>query len=177
MNHPIIDRIFIEDLERLLNVHFKKLKCELKGKGQDGITAAQKKALHAWGVNTSGIRYKGTACEIMNLLDKRKAAGLPSPRSLKHGKTDPVFNGLMFRVKKIGHTTTMSPEMFATLTEAEYYAAKRVSPDFDVRIISFKPKYTYALITNNVVRYFPTRKNAEFYQKRNGGKIVRYTCC
>lgn len=173
---PKNERIYVEELETMLGVTFRKTKAEMKGKGQDGITEAQKKYLHGLGINVTGIRYKGEAHQIIKLICDRQKLGLPSIDALKHGAHDPIYKGTIYRVKKLGANITLSPELFSSVTDAEYYIGRRVKPEWDVEIIKFKPKCIWVVENKNGFRYFPSRENAEFIQSRVGGTVVRYVC-
>lgn len=158
------NRLYYWELEEKYKIHFKVLKADLKGKGQDGITAAQKRKLHAIGVNVTGIKYKGTACQIIAAVEN------------KEKYTDAyAWHGPIYRVKKIsGGKTTMSPELFDNPTDAEYYAARRVKPEDDAMIVSYIPYTVWAVISYTGTRYFPTKENAQFVQNRKGGALVCY---
>lgn len=178
------ERMYYNELESILNVHFRVLREELRGKGCDGITAAQKKKLHSLGVNVTGIRYKGTAYQIIRLLESRKKEGKPSILQLRKGITDETLQitKKIYRVKKLTwqivhrkpvQVATMSPELFSSESDAEYYAAKRVVPEDDVVIISYTPQSVWAVV-GKTIRYFPSEENAKFIQKRFGGELLHY---
>lgn len=167
--HVIEDRMYYWQLETEIGVRFSNYKKDYKGKGQDGITAAQKRKLHAMGVNTSGIVYKGQACKIIQVLEARRNNNLPSVSELKFGDSDEKhkYSGLVYRVKVIKpNGSTFSQQVFTNISNAEYHAGK-VKPEFDVEIVSFHPKQMFEI--NGV--YFLKKETAEELAKKHNAKV------
>lgn len=122
------DRLYYWQIEEKYNVKFPMLKNQLKGKGQDGITSAQKRWLWANGVNVTGIKYKGSACAISDFVKR-----------LKENKNE--NKGLYQVIYKINDKWYGSKHLYKTESEAEYEAAKNVPPKYDAKIILYTSSY------------------------------------
>lgn len=158
-------RIYASEAEKIFGVQILG-RDGLSGKGLDGITAKQKKALHALGMNVTGIRYKGEACRAISFLMKREEERRVSLWNIVNGAQPTTKKKQFYRVKKITPDgNKMSPEIFETQTGAEYHAAKLVPPEFDVEIVTF---YTeeYYIVETQTPRYFSNIKSAQIISER-----------
>ena len=153
-------RIYAKEAEKMFGVQI--LGREgLSGRGLDGITVSQKKALQERGMNTTGFRYKGEACRATNILNEREKEHLPSLWDIIDG-ADPIPKEKRFyRVKKITpNGNTMSPEIFTTKNDAEDHAQKMIPEKYDFEIVTFVTAQYYIVETRSH-RYFSTMKNAQ----------------
>lgn len=129
------NRKYYFQLEEEYGIKFPMLKTELKGKGQDGITAAQKRKLWAQGVNVTGIHYKGSACAIISFVETLRET---KPQS-KDTKKDTNLWQVKYRLND--SEWRFSKMLFDNETEAEYQTAKHVPPEYDVQIVQYKDLY------------------------------------
>ena len=148
------ERMYISQLEEAVEMKLVHKKNELHGWEADPITESQKKMLRHLGYNSSGILYKGDAAKIINLV-----------KDATFKQNPPI----LYRIEQInGKAVTKSTQLFDSLTDAEYHAAKHVKPEYDVKIEKFKAKYTFVIEDKNKKLYFSNEKVAEHATKITG---------
>lgn len=158
-------RIYVDELEKKYGIQILMPYSELKGRRRDGITEKQKQALRNFGVNTTGFRYKSEATKALKFLIENAQNNRP-PVWMDISAPDTIW-----RIKKLGQKNTMSRELFATESDAEYYCARVVSPDYDVKIFNYRFNHIWVVAYDKKKRYFARKDDAYMIHAKHGGFV------
>lgn len=137
-------RKYVKELEAEYGVQLLTRYKDGKGRELDGVTEAQKQALRRRGVNTTGVKYKIDAIRVFDFLN-----GILIQKPKKND---------FFRIKVIrSEGNIQSQRIFCTLSDAEYYAAQRVNPKYDVQINNFQVVNLYVVQGRGELLYYQNK--------------------
>lgn len=125
------NRKYVFEIETYYGVRFPKQKSELEGKGKDDITEAQKRKLWALGVNVSGIRFKGTACAVIDFIEEKR-------REEQERERKPQIFHVIYVLDGEKHE---SKTLYKTKEEAEESIRKQTPQAHDVMVVRYTKPY------------------------------------